>query len=269
MKENKILRFGEMELKLIFAFEERNQRTFTTGDAKRILRSTDASAKNVLKRLARKGRAIRIERGKYLFAPMAAGKAGKWGEDSLCLVPALVGAGEYYVGLLTALNYWEMTEQIPLIVYVVTKKKKKPLSAFGMKYVFVNMKIGEYGQEEVRGVKLNISSREQAILDCLSRPEYSLGIAEVAKAIHAARKEMDWGRLVGLCLMGKDAVRRRLGYLLEALGEKKRAARLAKKCRGFVWLDPHAEKKRLGYSRKWGVILNVREQDILEFERGY
>ena len=192
-----------------------------------------------------------------------------WSEDSFCVVPALVGKNEYYLGLLTAMNYWGMTEQIPIVVYVITNKKKKSLEAFGSKYVFVNIGLGDYEQAEFQGVKINISSKEQTILDCLSHPEYSLGISEVAKAIHTVKKEIDWNKLLKLCSNQKDVVRRRLGYLLEILGEKKYASKLAKSFKGFVWLDPHAEKKRLSYSKKWGIILNVRKEDLLEFQRGY
>ncbi|MFH0817895.1 MAG: type IV toxin-antitoxin system AbiEi family antitoxin [Candidatus Micrarchaeota archaeon] len=269
MSEQKILRLGERELQLLFAFEERKQGLFTIGEAKEILGGSDASVKNVLQRLKAKKRVIRIERGKYLFAPMESGREGHWSEHSLVLVPALVGKSDYYVGLLTALNYWSMTEQIPIVIFVITKKKKRGLEAFGAKYVFVNMKLGGYEKVKILGKTVNVSSREQTILDCLSHPEYSLGVSEVAKGIHAADKELDWPKLAELCLREKEVVRRRLGYLLELLGKRNAAKKLEKKFKGFAWLDPHLSKKRLGYSKRWGLILNSSEQDLFEFQRGY
>lgn len=268
MRDKKLLRFGERELQLLFAFEERKQRLFTVKEAKEILGGSDASVKNILKRLKAKKRIARIERGKYLFAPMESGKEGHWSEHSLVLVPTLVGDSGYCVGLLTALNYWGMTEQIPIVVFVITKKKKKNLEAFGAKYVFVNMELGDYERVKILGKAINISSREQTILDCLAHPEYSLGVSEVAKAVHSADKELKWHKLVGLCLREKEVVRRRLGYLLELLGKRNVAKKLEKKFGGFAWLDPHLERKRLGYSRRWGLILNASEQDLLEFQRG-
>jgi len=269
MKDKKILRLGERELKLIFAFEERKRHLFTTKEAKEILGGSDASVKNVLKRLKRKKRVIRIERGKYLFAPMQAGKEGEWSEHSFVLVPELVGSSEYYIGFLTALNYWGMTEQMPRTVFVVTNKKKNGLNVFGAQYVFVNMKIGDYSRIEILDTGINVSTREQTILDCLAHLEYSLGIGEVTKGINAARKELDWKKLLNLCMKEKDVVRRRLGYLLELLGERKHAKCLEKKTIGFSWLDPHTAKKRLAYSKKWGLILNVPKEELLEFMRGY
>jgi len=269
MRDRKILRLGERELQLLFAFEERKQRLFTIKEAREVLGGSDASVKNILKRLKAKKRIIQVERGKYLFAPMEAGREGHWSEHSFAVVPILVGKAEYYIGLLTALNYWGMTEQIPIVVFVITKKKKRGLEAFGARYVFLNMKLGDYEQIEILGTKVNISSREQTILDCLSRPEYSLGISEVAKGISSARRELNWAKLARLCLNEREVVRRRLGYLLELLREIKHAKKLEKKFRGFAWLDPHAGRKRLGYSKKWGLILNVSKEDLLEFQMGY
>ena len=45
--EKKILRLGERELQLLFAFEERKQGLFTIGEAKEILGGSDASVKTV------------------------------------------------------------------------------------------------------------------------------------------------------------------------------------------------------------------------------
>jgi len=269
MINKKLLRFGERELKLIFAFEERKQRIFSISDAKKTLGGSDASVKNVLKRLAAKRRVIRIERGKYLFAPMESGKEGLWSEDSFAAVPYLEGKGDYYIGLLTALHYWGMTEQIPIVVYVITKKKKKSMEAFGARYVFVNMKLGNSEEKEFAGTKVKISSREQTILDCLAHPEYSLGIAGISQGISSVRKELDWPKLVRLCLKEKEVVRRRLGYLLELIGEGKHARKLKKRFKGLVWLDPSSEKMRLGYSKEWGLILNVSKERLLEYQRGY
>lgn len=269
MSKKKLLRLGERELQLIFAFEERKQRIFTTGDAKKTLGGSDASVKNVLKRLAAKKRIIRIERGKYLFAPMESGKQGLWSEDSFAAVPHLVGKSGYYIGLLTALHYWGMTEQIPLVVYVVTKKRKKSMKAFGARYVFVNMKLGDSMEAEFAGTKVRISSREQTILDGLAHPEYSLGVAGISQGISSARGELDWLKLASLCLKEKDAVRRRLGYLLELIGEGKHARKLEKRFNGFSWLDPSSEKRRLSYSKKWGLILNDSKESLLEYQRGY
>ena len=269
MKEKKILRLGERELQLIFAFEERKQRLFTTKDAKAVLGGTDASVKNVLKRLKAKRRILHVERGKYLFAPMESGKEGLWTEESLAAVPFLVGGDDYCVGLLTALNYWGMTEQIPIVVYVITRKKKKGLEAFGARYVFVNMEVGDWVEREFSGAKVRISSVEQTIIDSLAMPRYALGVAEVAKGINAARKVIDWEKLTRLARAGKGVARRRLGFVLETMGLKKQSKALEEKFAGFSWLDPHWEKRRLGYSKKWGLMLNVPKEDLLEFKNGH
>jgi len=83
MIDKKALRFGEREF---FAFEASKRCTFTTAETKGILGGTDASAKNVLKRLKRKRR-VKVKLGKYLFAPMQSGRKGEWSWHPSVVVP--------------------------------------------------------------------------------------------------------------------------------------------------------------------------------------
>lgn len=266
----KIKGLGEVELRLVFALEQRKEQLFTIGDARRILGSSDASVWNVLKRLRQKRRVIRLQRGVYLFAPMRSGEEGLWSEHAFKVVPSLIKNEEYYVGFVTAMNYWSMTEQLPIVVYVALARQKRPVQAVQSKFVFVKKKtLGDFVSEDFGGVAVNVSSIEQTILDGLSFPAYCLGVAGIAKAIHFSRREMDWKKLVRLAVQDKSAVQRRLGFLLEKLGFKKEASGLRKAFAGFVWLDPAAQKKAFTYNAKWGLKINVSDDRLLEFKEGY
>ena len=63
--------------------------------------------------------------------------------------------------------------------------------------------------------------------------------------------------------MRVDAVRRRLGFVLEMtdLAPSLRK-RLARDFSGFRWLDPSGASSRYGYSMEWGLILNVDPVEI-------
>ena len=266
----KIKRFGEMELRLIFALEQQKDHLFGIADAKRILGSSDASVWNVLKRLVKKRRAIRLEKGVYLFAPLRSGERGLWSEDAFRVVPSLVKDGGYYVGFVSAMNYWGMTEQLPVVVYVALTRQKRGLAAVQARFVFVRKKrLGDIVPVSFGGMFVNLSSVEQTILDGLSFPEYCLGIAGIAKAIWFARKKIDWQKLLLLAKSEKKVVRRRLGYLLEMLGLRKNAKRLEGDFRGISWLDPSAQKSEVEYSRKWGLKVNEDKRKLLEFQEGY
>lgn len=266
----KIKAFGAVELRLIFALEQRKRHLFTTKDAKRILKSSDASVWNVLKRLMKKKRVIRLQRGVYLFAPLRSGEKGLWTEDAFAIVPSLVKGENHYVGFVSAMHYWGMTEQLPLVVYVVLTRQKRDLKAVQTRFVFVKKKrLGDVVSVDVGGTALNVSSIEQTILDGLAFPQYALGLVGVAKAIWTSRKKTDWNKLVKLAKKEKSVVQRRLGFLLELLGFKKIAKALEKKFVGFSWLAPLGQKQIFTYSKKWGLKVNENKTGLLAFQEGF
>ena len=270
MKIQKSMRFGEQEVKLLFALEQEKSPVFTIAQARKALGTTDASVKNVLSRLKRKRRVIPLQRGVYLFAPLKSGQEGQWTENAFSVVPYLVGTGKYYIGFAAAMNYWGMTEQLPITVSIAMERQKKPLSAVQSKFVFVTKKpLGDYEKISIAGIDVNISSVEQTVLDTLAFPEYCNGIEGAAKAVWSARNSIDWKKLSLLAKAGKSTVRQRLGYLLELLGLEKQAKAFEGKFACVSWLAPNAQKAEFQYSKRWGLKINLKKKDVLEFQRGY
>jgi len=270
MKIEKTKRFGEQEIKLMFALEQEKSQVFTMAQARRMLGTSDASVKNVLKRLKRKRRVMLLQKGVYMFAPLRSGEEGLWTENAFSVVPYLVGTGEYYLGFAAAMNYWGMTEQLPVTAYVALTKQKQSLNAVQTKFVFVKKKrLGDFVKVPFAGTQVNISSMEQTILDALAFPKYCAGIESAAKAIWYTRDKIDWQKLLSLAKNEKSVVKRRLGYLLELLGLRKHAKWLERGFTGFSWLEPAGQKREFEYSKKWGLKINVRKDDLLEFRRGY
>lgn len=262
----KLIRFGGMETKLLFWLEENEKSIFTFAQARAAIGGTVASAKNVLKRLKKKKRVIPLQKGIYLFAPLKSGKEGHWSEDAFLVAKKLAGKENYYIGFLSAMNHYGMTEQIPVIVHVVLTRQKKTIEAVGAKFVFTKKKeLGEITMEKIHGEEIAFSSIEQTIIDGLAFPQYCLGISEVAKAINASRKAMNFEKLLEMAKHSSTAVRGRLGYILEQLGLKTHAKKLEGKFTGFAWLDPHLSKKNLSYSKKWGLKINMAEPELLDF----
>jgi len=173
----KIKRFGDKEIKLIFALEQQENQIFNMAQAKKILGTSDASVKNVLKRLKKKHRVIPLQRGTYLFAPFKSGEEGLWTEDAFRVTPSLVGTNDYYVGFVSAMNYWGMTEQIPIVVDVALTKQKRKMHAVQAEFIFIKKKrLGDFAQLSFGNTKVNISSKEQTILDGLAFPKHCLGV---------------------------------------------------------------------------------------------
>jgi predicted transcriptional regulator of viral defense system len=170
------------------------------------------------------------------------------------------------------MNYWGMTEQIPYTVFVVTTKRKRNLKFGYQKFQFVTFsKTKFFGFiEETRGkTKFNISTKEKTIVDGLMYPQYCGKISEVAKAMWNSRKEINWEIILEMVKkIGLSVVLRRLGYLLTILEIKDDTDNIIddikrEQFKGFHFLDPTGSKKRLDYSKEYGLIINRTRNELL------
>jgi predicted transcriptional regulator of viral defense system len=96
-------------------------------------------------------------------------------------------------------------------------------------------------------------------------PKYCGGLDEIVKGIWEAKNELNYDKLLEYAKkLGVSVVTRRLGYVLEVLNIKKEVAdRIASsKFKGFMWLDPLGPKEVLGYSKKYGLIINRSEREL-------
>jgi predicted transcriptional regulator of viral defense system len=88
-------------------------------------------------------------------------------------------------------------------------------------------------------------------------------LREVGKALWNARERLDWAKLMQyLKRVQVSSAVRRLGYLMEVLNLKTEL-RFPSQFKGFRWLDPSSPKKVKGYSKRWGLILNLTEEELL------
>jgi predicted transcriptional regulator of viral defense system len=265
MKTQRVF-LGPQEVKLLLSLEEKGQGTFSYNDAKLILRTSNASVRNVLYRLKKKRRITEIEKGKYVLSPAKSGLEGLWIEHPYVVIPNLVE--NYYVAFWSAMNYWGMTEQIPRTIFITTTKRKKDLEYGNQKFKFVKLhknKFFGYVQEKIDDKGFYISSKEKTISDCLLHPEYCGGIVEIVKAVWNARDYLNWQKLWEIVdKVGVNSVARRLGYILELLEIQNDIPEsfLKWKFVGFRWLDPSAEKRILSYS-KWGLKVNLSKEQLL------
>ncbi len=263
---------GPNEAKLLLTLAEKSTSVFTAKDAKEILQTTNSSAMNILMNLVRKRRLQRIEKGKYLLIPDKAGVNRHWAEEPWAVVPHLVD--EYYVGFWTAMNYWDMTEQIPYTVFVATRKQKKKSSLeFGdQKFQFITLaekKFFGFVEEKTNKTKFNISTKEKTIVDGLMYPKYCGGITEVIKAMWNVRKNLNWTDVLELAEKVKvNVVLRRLGYFLSILEIEGDISKLIAdnlQRYPYHYLDPDATKNKIEYSKEYGLIINRTKSELLNW----
>jgi len=261
----KNIKLGGLELKLLFAIEK-NSLTFVSSKEIRTLSGVSQHQANKLAyRLVRKKRLIRMRKGEYLYAPLKAGLKGEWSENALKALPKIFAKkDEYYVSFWSGLRFYDLTEQLPIVMQVVVRKSKRGFSALGTRFVFIRLRrFGEWKDVDVGGARVHVATPEQLVVDCLTNPQYCGGIVEASKSVWNFRKKMYWKRLALLARNNGDAACSRLGFLLEEFGlpvpkvlvKKYDGWRLLESRRGVV--DGKAER-----SSKWGIIINVPRNDI-------
>jgi len=175
---------------------------------------------NVLSRLVRKGWLERLQRGVYMVIPLEAGPERAWSESGPVIAPHLIEPAA--VAYWSAMHYWNMTEQVPRIVFVQSTRRKRPTVVLGMRFQFITVRPTHFfgvAKRSQDGKAVYVTDREKTLLDAADRPDLSGGIAQLASALRTAHFDMDWSRLDDyLARWGKGVVVKRLGYLVETLG---------------------------------------------------
>jgi len=117
---------------------------------------------------------------------------------------------------------------------------------------------------------VQVTDREETIVDCLDRPELSGGVAEVAKALHVGDGDFDWTRLTKhLGQFGSGAVVKRLGFLVEALElthppESHLLERWTEPLTaGISKLDPSSPREPHRIFTRWRIQVNLPEEGLL------
>jgi len=160
-----------------------------------------------------------------------------------------------YLSMWSALNFYGLTEQVPMTLFFITTRRPKTIMLLGVECVFHNIsKDRFFGYQKTNA--LNIAEREKAVIDSLYFLD-KLPFDEVEKAFifrkFDVKKLVDYG-----FRMRSKALLKRLGYLMEKhrLLDKSSKFRLLK-CigEGFSLLDPKGSKKGK-YNKEWMLVIN-------------
>ncbi|MDG6997340.1 MAG: type IV toxin-antitoxin system AbiEi family antitoxin domain-containing protein [Nitrososphaerota archaeon] len=251
---------SDRESKILSNLSYEGKSVFTVNDIKRFVKDPE----NILDSLRRKKWLLKIKRGVYAIAPL---EAGEKGSEAYALHSFSIGSflvEPYYIAYWSALNHYGLTDQTPPAVYIATTKPRNSRRILNTQFKFVTIpkrKLFAVEKVEIEKRKINISSREKTIADCLDHPEHAGGVEEVAKAIYFASRnaEIDFNRLVDCSRrLGNSAVLKRLGYIAETLNIKdlSRLLSASKLASGYSVFDPALPKK--GRIReRWKLLVNA------------
>jgi predicted transcriptional regulator of viral defense system len=230
-----------------------------SGDVIRIsdvARTLDVSRVVAAKRLARwveQGWLARVGTGAYVAASLDTLGAERVLDDPWILVPSLFAPA--YVGGRTAMEHWDLTEQIFKDVVVITGRaiRRKRETRQGFQFTLKHIKEDKiFGTVPVwrRQTKVLVSDVHRTIVDVLDDPAMGGGIQHVSDTLDAYLRRADRSdqKLIAYAeRLGNGAVFKRLGFLAEL---RPNAAQLPDACRarltaGNARLDPALDSTRL------------------------
>lgn len=233
---------------------------FTVRELAGLLKIPIAKAYAIAARLEDRGFIKSVERGKYLLLGFEPERvlSNPFFIASRIVYPS-------YVSFWSALNFYGFTEQVPIVVFLASTRKKKEVefNGFRFKYVLMNpSKFFGYRKERIGDLDFLIAEEEKALIDSLYLPVNAGGMLEVIKAVYNAKDKVDLEKLFSYASALKNrSLCSRLGYLLERFGSDA-AMLLESSAREYVKLDPARKKSRV-WDKKWHVNVNLSEEELL------
>ena len=269
MTYHNIISLSDAEASFLATLAASGKRIFVTKDGYDVL-GAGRSTTDTLARLVAKGWLARIEKGKYLIVPLEAGPDRTWTEDAHVIAGHLVSP--CMVGYWSALDYWNLTEQVPRVtcVQTTTRRENRSPRVLGMRFRIVRVKARKFfGGHAYRAGEspIEVTDREKTIVDCLDRPDLCGGLHQVAEALHSADGDFDWNRTtMYLRCFGSGAVVKRFGFLVESLGLTHPPAPrmldewLDLRTAGIGKLDPSSPRAPHRIATRWRIAVNLPEE---------
>jgi len=157
---------------------------------------------------------------------------------------------QYYIGLLSAAQYYGAAHQRPQAFQVVLAKNRRPIRCGRIRVAFIARKcVGEipvHSFNTPRGT-VRVSSPAATAVDLVGYPQHAGGFDAVATVLSELAESIDPHELAEVAASAPIPWAQRLGYILEGLGFAEKAAPLAQ------YVSRHA--------RRWTVLVPGRPQE--------
>ncbi len=239
---------------------------FTIHSAEKALGLTKIAALNALHRLKLNKTIVSPARGFYLIVPPEYRAYGCLPADMF--IPNLMKhfRQPYYVGFLSAAQFYGATHQKPQHFQVVTTKNRPPIQCGRIYIEFIankNAVAMPTKQFNTMAGVITVATPEAIAVDLVTAPHHAAGINNVATVLMELAEKIDIRKLIALTKLNPESFWiRRLGYLLEFLGFDQFSDELIKVLNkrklNWVHLVSRASHKPLVRNKKWKVIVNTK-----------
>lgn len=171
----------------------------------------------------------------------------------------------YYVGFLSAAQFYGAAHQKPQRFQVVTSRNLRPIHCGRIYVEFItNKNVAQMPTKlfNTQSGQIVVATPEVIAADLVSSPKYGAGINNVATVLSELVESMDAEKLIELTKIRQELFWvQRLGYLLEFLGCNNLADGLAGvlKDKKLYWIKlvSRAPYKTLSRDKKWKIVINT------------
>ncbi|OGT41065.1 MAG: hypothetical protein A3F13_07350 [Gammaproteobacteria bacterium RIFCSPHIGHO2_12_FULL_40_19] len=239
---------------------------FTIKEAEKSLALTKIATINALRRLRLNKLVISPARGFYLILLPEYQILGCLPPDMF--IPDLMKYlnQPYYVGFLSAAQYYGAAHQKPQRFQVVTSRNRLPIRCGRVYIEFIANKntatIPTQKFNTYAGT-IDVATPEVIACDIVTMPQHAAGINNVATVLMELAEKIDITKVIELTKINSELFwLQRLGYLLEFLGFNQLANRIAKILseENLHWarLVSNISYRPLLRSKKWKIIVNTK-----------
>ena len=263
---------GPTQAHLLLTLAERFGASFTSEQAHGDPSIQDPHLKGRLNDLLTKGWLFSLGRGAYMIAPLEAGPdSSAYAINRYLAAATIAGDRDYYLSYRTAMELHGMTLHPWRSVYLSTasRLRSREIQHYSIQPVTVapDRLWGAVPIEVIPDHRVNVSSRARTIVDCIDRPGYAGGLADVALGITLLGEGFVATDAVTAALrFGRISVIKRMGVLIELLAPEQGAAvqpLLQHVDRTPHVLDPQSPRGGRLNSR-WGIWMNISEDELLQ-----
>ena len=273
-KNNKLKTLGPQAAHLVVMLYEQNKPIFRLKEVEKILRLSELSSRNFVRKLVNRGVVTRLKPGLFILVPFELGKKADYIGNPFVVAREIMSGKDYFLSHATAMEIHGGITQPQLIVYVTTLKSRRSITTMGIEFRFIhNQKKYFFGIDDhwaTKQEKVKVSDLERTIIDGLKQPEYCGGLTEVAKGLWMRHQDINVNRLISYAIkIDVGAVIRRLGFLLELykIGTSEDWEILSSHLtETYVRLDSFLPSEGK-FLRKWRLQLNVSPEELLSVVR--
>jgi predicted transcriptional regulator of viral defense system len=239
--------------------------SFTVAEAENTLGLKKIACLNALHRLKKDKGLVSPARGFYLIVPPEYQAFGCLPAEMFISDLMRYWGSPYYVGFLSAAQYYGAAHQKPQQFQVVTLKNRPAIHCGRVRIEFIAKKQIDTQitrQFNTLAGTIQVASPELLAFDLVSSPEHAAGINNVATVLSDLIESLDEKKLAELTQYHvKSFGLQRLGWLLDYLGGEALTqillSKLEEKTLHWMQLVPHGAYEPIERNKKWHVIVNT------------